>query len=111
MEETTKALNEMNGQWIFSKPIYVKLSRDINHTQTPNLPIPSISSPNVTYPPMVPMAYLNIPRMLYVPAVMLPPPSNNFPLPIAPPNSRVQSTTTQTKRPFYPYTPVYTDDQ
>jgi RNA recognition motif-containing protein len=88
IEETTRALNEMNGKWILSKPIYVKLSQDINHSQ---LTTPAIPPANVTYPTMIPMPYFNMPRMYYVPTVMIPPSPNNFHLPIAPPNSRVRS--------------------
>jgi hypothetical protein len=78
----------MNGKWILSKPIYVKMSKDNDdsHLTTSNSPTPS---PNVTYPPINPMPYLNTPTIFYVPTIVMPPPPNNFPLPIAPHNARV----------------------
>jgi hypothetical protein len=121
----------MNGKWILSKPIYIKLSRDIDNSQliTSNSPTPSIPSTNATYPAILPIPYLNIPPMFYLPTYMVPPTPNNFPLPIAPPNSRmssireypspppgiiIPSTTTTTpyiKQQTYPYSPMKTDQQ
>ncbi|CAF3137969.1 unnamed protein product [Rotaria sp. Silwood2] len=86
MEEITKALNEMNGKWILSKPIYVKLSTNVVNSQsiTPKSATPPISSANVTSPPMIPISYFNTPLMFYPYTVMIPTQSNNYPLPIAP---------------------------
>jgi len=121
IEETTKALNEMNGKWILSKPIYVKLSKDKDNSQltTSSSPQPSTPSANVAYPPPIRMPYFNMPMMVYVPTIMTPPPPNNFPLPIAPPNTRMPgireyslppSTPTPINR-QYPYIRVKSDDQ
>ncbi len=126
IEETTQALEEMNGKWILSKPIYVKLS-DNNHKPqltTSNSPKPSIPSATASYPPLsiTPMPYINIPTVYCVPTVMVPPPPNNFRLPIDSPNAQISvpamreyssspSTTTQVNRQFYPYIRVKSDDQ
>ncbi len=124
MEETTRALNAMNGKWILTKPIYVTLSKDMNTSQ---LSIPS--SPMPSNPPaMIPMPYLNSPTIFYLPTVMVPSSSvNHFSLPTALPNPRGHSTsirsslpspamispptTTHIKHQFYPYTPVKSDDE
>ena len=99
-EETARALNEMNGKWILSKPIYVKMSRTPEHFS--NLPTPSAIAPP-------PGPYLNIPPMFYVPAMMIPraPTPMIRPYPLLPPSSN----TTTTHRSFYPYNRVKSDDQ
>jgi polyadenylate-binding protein len=107
IEETTKALDEMNGKWILSKPIYVKLSQDKNNSQlaTSNSPKPYIPPAVAPMPP-----HLNMPTMFYVPTIMVPPSSNNFPLPIAPPNPRAPPPP-HLNRTFYPYIRMKTDNQ
>ncbi|CAF0862576.1 unnamed protein product [Rotaria sordida] len=94
IEEATKALNEMNGKWILSKPIYVKLSTNMNSEQsiTPSPPTPSISSATITSPPTIRMPYFNTPMMFYLPTLMAPTQSNNYPLSIDPLNLQTQST-------------------
>jgi len=112
----------MNGKWILSKPIYVKLSKDNDHSNvtTSNSSKPSTPSPNITYPPINPMPYVNTPTIFYVPTIVMPPPPNNFPLPIAPPNAHIPMirgysppppTTTHINRQVYRYTRVKPDDQ
>ncbi len=112
IEQTTKALNEMNGKWILSKPIYVKLSK----TNDNSFEIPSTSPTNLTHPTVTPMPYPNIPMVVYIPTIMVPRPSSNFPLPIVPSNVRIPpplppSNTTQMIRQAYPYNRVKSDDQ
>ena len=103
-EETTKALNEMNGKWVLSKPIYVKLSSNDDK------PVSSILPTTPTYPAAAPMPYPNIVPIFYAPTVMVPHPSNNFPLPIVRAPS-ASSSTTQTIRHPYSYNRVKSDDQ
>jgi RNA recognition motif-containing protein len=112
IEQTTKALNEMNGKWILSKPIYVKLSKNNDNS----FEIPSTSPTNLTHPTVTPMPYPNIPMVVYIPTIMVPRPSSNFPLPIVPSNVRIPpplppSNTTQMIRQAYPYNRVKSDDQ
>ncbi|CAF4046525.1 unnamed protein product [Adineta steineri] len=96
VEETTRALNEMNGKWILSKPIYVSLSKGINNSQliTPTAPAALTNSfSNMTYRPMTPLPYTNFVPMLYIPAMMMQSPSlNNYSMPISPTNLQEQST-------------------
>lgn len=121
----------MNGKWIISKPIYVKLSKDIDTSQinTPSSPTPSNMPVNITRPALIPMPYFNLPTMFYQPTVMIPAPLNYYPIPTVLPNPRVQTpnirsslppppplmtvplTETPKKRQFYPYIPVKSDDQ
>jgi hypothetical protein len=118
----------MNGKWVLSKPLYVKMSKVLDNSQLSKSrsPTPSIPSTNVPYPSIMPLPYLNVPTILYLPTVMISTQPNNFPLPIAPPNLQLQSkpttsvreystpppssATSHVKRQIYPYTSVKSDD-
>lgn len=88
-----RALNEMNGQWILSKPIYVRLSQGPNHVSTSQ----TIQQPYANFPPIV-----------YVPPMVIPPPSyvQRFPLPLLPSSS----TATRGHQLPYPYNRVKSED-
>ncbi len=109
MEETISALNEMNGKWILSKPIYVRLSEN-----TDNLPSPSILPSQITTSAATPTPYFNTPTMFYMPTIMVPPNVQmpifrpySLPLPPPPPTAAI----THRQRSAYPYNRVKSDDQ
>ncbi|CAF1254957.1 unnamed protein product [Adineta ricciae] len=127
-EDATRAMDEMNGQWIGSKPIYVKFS---NGDSEPQMDTSTDSSKQFyTSPqPIVPLISPcpNYPTVIYVPTVLVPTPFNTFPLlttqaslPIQPspsPATIVPASTkdrvtavAQAKRSVYPYVSVRSDD-
>lgn len=115
----------MNGKWILSKPIYVKMSRNNDHLQLTTSDSPKPSTPSIIppHPPLTSMPYFNTPQIFYVPTIIIPRPPNNFPVPIAPPNARMPMVreypttspppppTTHVNRQSYPYIRVKSDDQ
>ena len=127
-EEATRALNEMNGQWIGSKSVYIKFSNGNSEPQidtATNSSIQQYTPPQPIAPLMSP--YLNYPTVVYVPTVLVPPSFNQFPLPMTqtpfpvrsnPPSATIVSAstkdnataTTQVKRSLYPYVSVKSDD-
>ncbi|CAF1081268.1 unnamed protein product [Rotaria magnacalcarata] len=92
-EEATRALNEMNGKWILSKPIYVTLSTNIGDSQwnAARPSTPCMPTTNSTSPDTPEMPYLNMPTMFYVPTFVVSSRSNNYSLPIAPLNLQIRS--------------------
>ena len=127
-EEARRAIDEMNGQWIGSKPIYVKFSNGRSEPQMDTSTDSSIES----YTSPQPRASLispcpNYPTVVYVPTVLVPPSFNTFPLlmtqapfpiqpspsaaTIVPTSTKDRATaTTQAKRSTYPYVSVRSDD-
>lgn len=67
MEHATRAINEMNGKWIFSKPIYVKFSEhpmEISNSVTPYPSIaPIVYVPTIVMPSsmLAPYSFVNQP--------------------------------------------------
>ncbi|CAF1069967.1 unnamed protein product [Adineta ricciae] len=127
-EEARRAMDEMNGQWIGSKPIYVKFSNGDSEPQMDTSTDSSIQS----YKPPQPIAPLilphpNYPTVVYVPTVLVPPSLNTFPLlmtqapfpiqpspppaTIVPANTKNRATpTAKAKHSIYPYVSVRSDD-
>lgn len=112
----------MNGKWVLSKPIYVRLSKHHDDSQSIFPSNSSIPSTVPSYPRLMsPMPYTNTPTpmMFYIPTVMIRPPLvNNYPMPIPTPipqmpttQERPPSSTTPKNRQHYPYVRVKSEDQ
>ena len=100
-ESALHALNEMNGKWLLSKPIYIKLSESNQHQRTPT---PAYYYPRYPYPVQVfPVNFL--------PSTMLSPTMSYYST-----IDRVSPIITRStgpspgKRTLYPYESVYNND-
>lgn len=92
MEDANRAMNELNGKWIISKPIYVKFSEHRNEISNSSTRIMS---------PAIAQRYPSIPPVVHVPTMLIPPTM-----------IRPYSFTSQPPKatPPYPYNRVKSDD-
>ncbi|UJR32290.1 hypothetical protein I4U23_019754 [Adineta vaga] len=127
VEEATRAVNKINDQWVFSKPIYVKFSNDTDEAKlatSTNRSSSLNSLSNTAHSSVMPMLpYPNHPTIFFVPTMIVPPVLHRFPQqtkqytlsPSSPPTMIAPTitnttTTAEVKRQPYPYTSVKSDD-